>query len=200
MKILIVDDEPLIQIKLEDLLKKNLNGNYKVFSTSDSYEALEILKEQKPQILLTDIRMPRITGVDLAKYVFESQMHTAVLFITGYSDFEYAKSGIDYHVFDYLLKPIEDEKAIRSVKKAISYVSEYQKHEEMYSLFQNYFSNHFEMARKQFIEKLLFLPLTESKEQFNNIQRQFNMMAESYCLCAITFSFHSKMIDLIFLS
>lgn len=195
MKILIVDDEPLIQIKLEDLLKKNLNGNYKVFSTSDSYEALEILKEQKPQILLTDIRMPRITGVDLAKYVFESQMHTAVLFITGYSDFEYAKSGIDYHVFDYLLKPIEDEKAIRSVKKAISYVSEYQKHEEMYSLFQNYFSNHFEMARKQFIEKLLFLPLTESKEQFNNIQRQFNMMAESYCLCAITFSFHSKMIE-----
>ena len=104
MKILIVDDEPLIQIKLEDLLKKNLNGNYKVFSTSDSYEALEILKEQKPQILLTDIRMPRITGVDLAKYVFESQMYTAVLFITGYSDFEYAKSGIDYHVFDYHLQ------------------------------------------------------------------------------------------------
>lgn len=188
MKLLIVDDEPLIQKKLENLIRSSALGIHTLLSATDSTKALQLLQEEQPQILLTDIRMPRITGVDLARYIYENHLDTLVLFITGYSDFEYAKSAIDYQVFDYLLKPLDGDKALESIKKAVNKVLEQQKHKEMYSLFQNYFSSHFESARKQFIEKLLFHPLTQTKEQLSSAQKQFHMGASHYCLCAVTFS------------
>lgn len=188
MKLLIVDDEPLIQKRLEQLIVSSPLGIHSVLSTSDSVEAMELLKEQAPQILITDIRMPQISGLDLARYVYENQLDTLVIFITGYSDFEYAKSGIAYQVFDYLLKPIDEKGAIQSVKKAIHAVLEKQKHDDIHNLFQNYFSTHFHSARRQFIEKLLFHPLTQTKEQLLSIQKQFRMDAASFCLCAIHFT------------
>ena len=87
MKILIVDDEPLIQIKIKNLLETSSLGIYTIFSTSDSGEALQILREQAPEILITDVRMPYITGIDLARFIYENKMDTLVIFITGYSDF-----------------------------------------------------------------------------------------------------------------
>lgn len=195
MKILIVDDEPLIQKKLKNLLDTSAMGMYTIFSTSDSNEAMEILKEESPEILLTDIRMPCVTGIDLARFIYENQMETLVIFITGYSDFEYAKSAIDYQVFDYLLKPIDDEKALNSVRKAVAVILERQKHRDMYELFQNYFSTHFSDARKQFIEKLLFSPMAESKEKLLELQRQFAMEAEMYTLCGLTFSHQSSFLE-----
>lgn len=192
MKLLIVDDEPLIQKRLEQLITSSPLGIHTVLSTSDPIKAMELLKEQSPQILITDIRMPRITGLDMARYIYENQLQTLVIFITGYSDFEYAKSGIAYQVFDYLLKPIDDDEAVQSIKKAINTVLEKQKHEDIHNLFQNYFSTHFDSARRQFIEKLLFHPITQTKEQLLSIQRQFRMDAASLCLCAIHFTCNSS--------
>ena len=100
MKLLIVDDEPLIRKRLEQLITSSPLGIHAVESTSDPVRAMELLKAASPQILITDIRMPRISGLDLARYVYENQLETLVIFITGYSDFEYAKSGIAYQVFD----------------------------------------------------------------------------------------------------
>lgn len=104
MKLLIVDDEPLILKRLEQLIVSSAVGIHEVYATSNPAEALEMLKECAPQILITDIRMPKVSGVDLARYAYENQMQTLVIFVTGYSDFEYAKSGIAYQVFDYLLR------------------------------------------------------------------------------------------------
>lgn len=192
MKILIVDDEPLIQIKIKNLLETSSLGIYTIFSTSDSGEALQILREQAPEILITDVRMPYITGIDLARFIYENKMDTLVIFITGYSDFQYAKSGIDYQIFDYLLKPIDDKNALDSIKKAVSLMLERNKHKEMYNLFQNYFSAHFSDARKQYIEKLLFSPITESKEELLEMQKQFSIVAEVYGLFGLTFSHKSS--------
>lgn len=188
MKLLIVDDEPLIRKRLEQLITSSPLGIHAVESTSDPVRAMELLKAASPQILITDIRMPRISGLDLARYVYENQLETLVIFITGYSDFEYAKSGIAYQVFDYLLKPIDEEQAIKAIRKAIHTLQEKQKHDEIHSLFQNYFSTHFTTARRQFIEKLLFHPLTQTKEQLLSVQKQFQMDAASFCLCALRFT------------
>ena len=123
--------------------------------------------------------MPYITGIDLARFIYINKMDTLVIFITGYSDFQYAKSGIDYQIFDYLLKPIDDKNALDSIKKAVSLMLERNKHKEMYNLFQNYFSAHFLDARKQYIEKLLFSPIKESKEELLEMQKQFSHSGRS---------------------
>lgn len=188
MKLLIVDDEPLIQKRLEQLITSSSLGIHSVVSTSDPAQAMELLKECPPQLLLTDIRMPRISGVDLARYIHENQLDTLVIFITGYSDFEYAKSGIAYQVFDYLLKPIDEEQALQAIRKAVHTILEKQKHDEIHSMFQNYFSTHFSSARRQFIERLLFHPLTQTKEQLLSVQKQFQMDAAFFCLCAVRFT------------
>lgn len=188
MKLLIVDDEPLILKRLEQLMSSSAVGIHEVYATSNPSEAMELLQEHAPQILITDIRMPKVSGVDLARYVYENGMQTLVIFVTGYSDFEYAKSGIAYQVFDYLLKPIDEEESLNTVKKAVSTIQEKQKHDEIHSLFQNYFSTHFLAARRQFLEKLLFHPLTHTREQLLSIQKQFRMDAEAFCLCAVRFT------------
>lgn len=188
MKLLIVDDEPLLKDKLAQIFSSPSLGIHTLFATDDPEEAMSLLESKKPEILITDIRMPHISGIDMARYIYDNQLDTIVIFISGYSDFEYAKSAIDYQVFDYLLKPVDPKEALACVKRAINHILEKQKHNEMYQIFQNYFSTHFDLARRQFLERLLFHPITISHAQLKEMQQQFHITASTYILFAFSFS------------
>lgn len=188
MKILIVDDEPLLKDKLTQIISSPSLGIHTLFATDNPEESMQLLESKKPDILITDIRMPRISGIDLARHIYDNQLDTLVIFISGYSDFEYAKSAIDYQVFEYLLKPVDPKEALACVKKAINHILEKQKHNEMYQIFQNYFSRHFDLARKQFLERLLFHPVTINQEHLKTMQQQFHITASAYTLIAFSFT------------
>ncbi len=72
---------------------------------ADGDEAIEYLKGHAVDLVLTDIKMSRVSGLELAKYIDENCPMTLTLVLSGYRDFEYAKSAMAYHVYDYLLKP-----------------------------------------------------------------------------------------------
>lgn len=188
MKLLIVDDEPLLKDKLVQILSSPYLGIHTILSADKPEEGMQLLESNAPQILITDIRMPHISGIDMARYIHDNQLDTLVIFISGYSDFEYAKSAIDYQVFGYLLKPVDSEEALTCVKRAINHILEKQKHDEMYHIFQNYFSTHFDLARRQFLERLLFHPVIISPAQLKAMQQQFHITASSFILFAFSFS------------
>lgn len=106
-KLLIIDDEEWILEGLKLILPWNEMGIELTDTAQNGQEAIEIIENEHPTIVLTDIRMPLLDGLEIAKYVFDKAMETEVIIVSGYSDFEYARQAIKYNVSAYLTKPID---------------------------------------------------------------------------------------------
>jgi two-component system response regulator YesN len=121
LKVLIVEDESIIRkglIHAVDWLKLNC---IIVGEAGDGVEGLKLIEEQRPDLVITDIKMPVMGGIEmLEKALKEHRFHSIIL--TSYSEFEYAKQAISLKVFEYLLKPVDEEKLvslIESIKREI---------------------------------------------------------------------------------
>ena len=106
MKVFIVDDEFLQR----QLVKKTVNweklGLEIAGEAEDGEEALDKILEEKPDILIMDINIPYINGIQVSEKVKQVLPDTQVIILTAYGEFEYAKKAIQYGVSEYLLKPV----------------------------------------------------------------------------------------------
>lgn len=118
-KIVIIDDERYAVEYLCHVLDWKKLG-FEVFSTTNPLEIPVLLKNQEIDLLLTDIRMPEYTGMDLLNMVSESELKTKVIFLSGYSDFQYAQQGIKRGLFAYLLKPIVKEELAETIQRFLN--------------------------------------------------------------------------------
>jgi two-component system response regulator YesN len=117
-KTLIVDDEPVYVRQIAKLLTQ-LDANFEVTSTAyDAVTVLKILESNRIDLLITDVRMPGVNGIELLKQVQERFPGMMSIIISGYSDFEYTKEAIRMGVSDYLLKPIDPDQFATTIKKA----------------------------------------------------------------------------------
>jgi len=106
-KVLIVDDEPRVRRGLTNLIPK-LDSEWTVIGEAKhGYEGLEAVKKELPDLVITDIRMPHMNGLDLLSHLKEYPVHVVIL--SGYGYFEYAQTAVKYGAFDYLLKPLKPE-------------------------------------------------------------------------------------------
>lgn len=116
-KVLIVDDE----IRICKLIRRVINWEEMGFEiideANDGLTALEKIEAHQPDLVLTDIRMPGIDGIGLIKAARQSGLKAEFVIISGYSDFEYARSAIDYDAIGYLLKPIDEDKLKEMLNK-----------------------------------------------------------------------------------
>ncbi|MGM0873188.1 MAG: response regulator transcription factor [Bacillota bacterium] len=117
--ILIVDDEPRTRQGLKKTLEGWAEGKYEIFSTDCAGSAMSILKQRKVHILITDISMPEISGIDMLKMLREQQQNPVVIIISAYSEFNYAQEAIQLGVLNYLLKPLNKRKLIEAVEQAV---------------------------------------------------------------------------------
>ena len=187
MKVVIIDDEPLISDKLKRIMETGLRGMHTVCAFTDAQTALDYIEQEKPGVILTDIRMPGITGIDLAKQINQMDYGAKIVFLTGYAEFEYARYGIEYKVFDYLLKPVDEQEAIKCLNRAISAFHAEQKHTEMYQIFQDYFVKNQELIRQQFVEKLFFQPVIFSEKQMELQKQKLRIAINGYRVVAVTY-------------
>lgn len=118
MQLLIVDDEKLIRNGLMSLEWDKI-GICEVISAINGVEAKEILISKKIDIVISDIRMPGLSGLEISKFISEAGMETEIILLSGFSDFNYAKEAIRSNVFDYLLKPIRTDELMITVQRAI---------------------------------------------------------------------------------
>ncbi|MBB3111755.1 YesN/AraC family two-component response regulator [Paenibacillus phyllosphaerae] len=117
--LLIVDDEENIADGLADLFRDSQLPLVSVNTAYSASQALERCRTEPVDIVLSDIRMPGMSGLDLQDRIREHWQHVIFIFLTGYADFEYAKRALLGRAFDYLLKPAEDEELIEAVKRSI---------------------------------------------------------------------------------
>lgn len=117
LSLLIVDDEPSIRNGLAQALPfKEMDMEVAGLAGSGN-EALDMIRAQAPDIVLTDIKMPNGNGLDLIKSVKDLGLHSRFIIMSGYDDFQFAKTALQYGVEDYLLKPIKKEELIQALRK-----------------------------------------------------------------------------------
>lgn len=107
--LIIVDDEDIIRNGLANTIDWNSMGFHVVGTAWNGKKALDMLDTLNPDVILADIRMPGLSGIDLAKKIGEDYPDIYVVILTGFNQFEYAQRAIDYNVFSYLLKPYNSE-------------------------------------------------------------------------------------------
>lgn len=103
-KVLIADDERLIRITLKNMIDWNALDCEVIATAKDGQEALELYKTHKPEIVITDLKMPGMDGITLIHKIRELNKHTQVIALSNYSDFNYVRDAMKAGAFDYLLK------------------------------------------------------------------------------------------------
>ncbi len=106
MKIVVVEDEARARAALVRLIRRERPAFLVVGEADNGVDGMRLIKQLQPGIVISDIRMPRMDGLKMIKNVFESSLKPAVIILSAYSDFEYAKLAIHYGVYEYLLKPV----------------------------------------------------------------------------------------------
>lgn len=119
-RVLIVDDEPFVRRGIRRSVNWNELGIEMVAEASNGVEALAQFLQDRPDIILLDINMPRMDGLEFANIVKREQPSTRIVIITGYNDFEFARTALRIGVDDYVLKPVTRDNIAGIVREQIA--------------------------------------------------------------------------------
>lgn len=132
LKLVIVDDEPIL---LQGLLNtydwEDMGFEVAGFAQSGE-QAIEVIKEVKPHVVLTDIRMKQITGLMVMEEIQKTDLECLFIVLSAYREFDYAQQACDLGAYAYLLKPIEDDKLKETMQGAYQTCMERMESEEKY--------------------------------------------------------------------
>lgn len=115
LKVLFVEDEDIIREKISSSLSYIVG---EVLSASDGLEALDILKSFKPDLIMTDIEMPRLNGIELIKKIRQNDKDVCIMVLTAYTSEKYLLELINLHIEKYIVKPITFDKIIEALNEA----------------------------------------------------------------------------------
>lgn len=121
MKLLIADDENIITEGLKRLDWEEA-GITKLLFAGNGMAALKLLSCEKPDILLTDVEMPNISGLELARIIKQDGLPTKIIILSGHDEFRYAQEAIKYDVCEYLLKPCSSREILECVKRVADHI------------------------------------------------------------------------------
>ncbi len=116
--LLIVDDEAATRRGLSCFFDWGSIDCTVAATACDGAEAIELIKSTPVDIVITDVKMPVTDGLELARYIYENHPQIAVIILTGYAEFEYARTAIRYNVSSFLLKPTPKDEIVAAVKEA----------------------------------------------------------------------------------
>ena len=117
--ILVADDHPLIRSGLRSVLERN--GEFSVVAeASNGSEAIELASAHKPNVVLLDVGMPRLTGLDAAKYIHEKLPQTRIVIVSMHADEGYVQRALNSGAMGYLLKASQDTEVLEAVRAVIS--------------------------------------------------------------------------------
>ncbi len=117
---IIIDDEALIRRGTIKKLSQLNNRIACIGQAEDGKSGINLLKETNPDIIITDMNMPILDGIDFLQFIIDNYPHKPVIVISGYKDFEYAKKSIDANVVSYILKPFSKEEIISAVETTLT--------------------------------------------------------------------------------
>ena len=179
-KVLLVDDETLIREAISENIQWEEIGFSFMGACENGKQAMEAIEKEQPDLLLTDINMPFVDGMELTKFVYENYPDTKVIIISGFDEFEYAKNAVKYQVLEYILKPItpmEFTETLLRVKKMFDERKESQR--DMKKIRSAYVSN-LPMVQGRYLHNLLNGTVDYAKLDEKQEELRLNLSAGCY--------------------
>lgn len=178
MRMIIVDDDVQIREGMRDGIDWKAIGIDFVESFGNVQEALQDMQRHQTDIVITDIKMPEISGIEFLKRVREMDSFINVILISGHADFEYAKEGIRYGARDYILKPIKVRDLIRVIQDTVQVIIKSRKSKEEQIKAE-------EVNKEKFIQDLLSGKLVDRNIILESSNRYFGLNLGNFIFCAI---------------
>jgi len=122
-KLLIADDEQFFRDSVKSVIEKNINNVVVVGTAKSGREAIEKAETLKPDVILMDIMMPGINGIEAIKEIRYRLRDVVFIILTAYDKFDFVREAIKQEVMDYLLKPVDQEAIIQTVKKSVEIIN-----------------------------------------------------------------------------
>lgn len=176
--LLIVDDEATMRKGLSSFINWESIDCVVSDTACDGADAIEKIREHPVDIVITDIKMPEIDGLGLAKYIYEHHPHIAVILLTGYAEFEYARTAIRYNVTQFLLKPTSKDEIVSAVKEAQQKIIVSKKQDSIAK-------SELAFLKDQFLQELTYSPVTP---EITEKLQEYDIRLECYYIAAFQLS------------
>ena len=155
LKVFLVEDETIIREGLRDIIPWQQYGYTLVGDAGDGEQALPLIRETKPDVLITDIKMPFMDGLALSSLVSRELPNTKIIIISGYDDFEYARQAIRIGVEQYLLKPITKATLTATLSEVREKIQSERQAEDYLEKFRSEVQEYEQFSRRRFFEQIV---------------------------------------------
>ena len=172
LTILIVDDEKLERNGIKFLLKRE-QEEFRILEAANGKDALGVRMREPVDILFSDVKMPYMSGLELAGHARELYPGLEIVIFSGYNDFSYAKEALRYGVVDYVLKPVDPEEFHRTLERVMGHIDVRQAEEAEQTRQEDY-------LRKYFFINYLY---SGNRENLDQLERFFDGGREALDQC-----------------
>lgn len=184
IKVLIIDDEPIIREGLKRTIDWGRLNCEVAGEAENGVEAVEKINSLLPDILITDIMMPGLSGLELIKYIKESHPHIKVIFLTGYNNFSFAQQAIKLGAFDFVLKPTNTQELEGVVVKARDSIIRSNIELQQVENLKRKIDESLPVLKDKFVSDLLYNNIN-SVEEVNKKMQFFNIRIEKYIIMCV---------------
>jgi two-component system response regulator YesN len=173
-KLIIADDEKWVRTAIKSIIPFEKLDLVLSSEAANGIEALELCRRYEPDILLTDIMMPGINGLELISEIRNLLPDIRIAVISGYNDFEYAKTAMKYGIKDYLLKPVDENELVQVLERIIDELRETERQNREKETRQEQYEKAFPVMCEAFLNKLV----SHNSMTVENIKSEFR----KYCI------------------
>lgn len=186
IKVFLVEDETIIRNAIHEMIPWNKYGFELVGEAGDGEIALPMIRKEKPDVLITDIKMPFMDGLSLSKLIRKEMPDIKIVIISGYDDFTYAQQAISLGVEQYLLKPITKTGFIEVLEEINEKYEKANEQKKYYEKFQIEMQEYEKNSRRDFFEMLVSGRGDLQKIYHRAEKLEIDIMAESYNIVLFT--------------
>ncbi|HHV98627.1 MAG TPA: response regulator [Clostridiaceae bacterium] len=154
-KLIFADDEALVRNNITKLVQWEKYGFEMVGCCANGHELLEMVEKDPPDLVITDIDMPFISGIDAARQMKNDFPTVKIIFLTGYDDFNYAQQAIDLKVAKYILKPVTAQNMLTCLKEMKEILDKERLQNRNMTLLENFYYQNKSMLQNAFLNSLL---------------------------------------------
>lgn len=162
-KLIFADDEALVRNNISKLVQWEKCGFELIGCCSNGHELLEIVEKDPPDLVITDIDMPFISGIDVARQLRRDYPTVKIIFLTGYDDFNYAQQAIDLNVEKYILKPVTARDLIDCLNEMKKILDNERLQRWNMALLKNFYHQNIAMLQNSFINSLLTSEVSDTE-------------------------------------
>ncbi len=183
-KVAIIDDEPLIRKGIKNIVNWKQLDCEVCADANDGVEGMEIIKEHLPEIILTDICMPGIDGLNMLKQVKSLVPNSKIIIMTGYRNFEYVHEAIKYGTFDFLLKPTKLEDLTAVLARAVEQLNEQKNKNMEIEKFKMLFEQSIPLLKQKFLCDIIF-EINTNEDEIKDKMKLFDININNFVLVVI---------------